>query len=349
MKIAIRADGNANIGLGHIQRCLTLSSQLKKKGAKVIFVVKEDKIVKEKVKQEGFEVIELEHNLNLDKDLRYIVKTIKENKIDILITDSYEFDEKYLIEVKKNVALLVSIDDLAEIAFPSDILINQNIYAKELSYRSLTAKTEFLLGPEYALLKEEFIQSNSRTFQCAKRRMNEKVKNILITLGGSDIFNLTPKILHILCKIKEDFKITVVVGPFFNNISRIKEISSKTDKGVKFIYNSPQMAKLMFEAGLVITGGGSTLHELAATGTPACAFCLADNQERNIKGMERYGAIINLGWWNEFKEERVCNEVMRLLKTPYLREEMSKKGQELVDGRGVERVIKSIFEEYQRI
>ena len=183
MKIAIRADGNANIGLGHIQRCLTLSSQLKKKGAKVIFVVKEDKIVKEKVKQEGFEVIELEHNLNLDKDLRYIVKTIKENKIDILITDSYEFDEKYLIEVKKNVALLVSIDDLAEIAFPSDILINQNIYAKELSYRSLTAKTEFLLGPEYALLKEEFIQSNSRTFQCAKRRMNEKVKNILTRNG----------------------------------------------------------------------------------------------------------------------------------------------------------------------
>jgi len=157
MKIAIRADGNANIGLGHIQRCLTLSSQLKKKGAKVIFVVKEDKIVKEKVKQEGFEVIELEHNLNLDKDLRYIVKTIKENKIDILITDSYEFDEKYLIEVKKNVALLVSIDDLAEIAFPSDILINQNIYAKELSYRSLTAKTEFLSDGAVAAIKRKIL------------------------------------------------------------------------------------------------------------------------------------------------------------------------------------------------
>ena len=46
----------------------------------------------------------------------------------------------------------------------------------------------FLLGPKYTLMREEF-QDLSRT------NINKDVKSLLITVGGSDELNLMPKII----------------------------------------------------------------------------------------------------------------------------------------------------------
>jgi len=339
-KIAIRADGGSKIGLGHIQRCLALSSQLRKEGMEVLFITKKNKVVKEKIEQGGFKVVELEHNLNLEEDLQCAAEILKTKKIEALITDSYEFDERYLTEVKKNIRMLVSIDDLAEIAFPSDIVINQNIYAKDLEYRSLTGKTEFLLGPRYAFLREEFTN-------LGKRKINEKVQNILITLGGSDLFNLTPDVLNVLDKVETDFSITVVIGHFFNNISEIQNTVKKVTKKVELIYSSSEMANLMVSSDLAITGGGTTLYELAVTGTRALAFCLADYQDKIIKRMVKAGILIDIGWGNKWKEERLYKEASKLIEDCILRIKMSKLAQELVDGKGCQKMSEIILREFQ--
>lgn len=340
MKVAVRADGGANIGMGHIQRCLALSSQLKKNGAKILFISKKDKTIEKKIEQEEFEVIPLKNNVGLAEDLKHTINTIKAHKLDVVITDSYAIDEHYLTEIKKTVFLLVSIDDIAGISFPSDIVVNQNIYAKDLDYHSSTGRTKFLLGPNYALLREKF--SN-----LGKRKINEKVKNILITLGGSDFFNLTPKILKILDRINQNFKITVVIGPFFKNISEIEKTAKEIDKKVELIYDSYEMSKIMLASDLAIAGGGTTLYELAATGTPALTFCLADNQEKNIRGMTEVGRLINMGWGNEWEEEGFYyREIDNLANNYAVREKMSELGQELVDGEGSWRVSEIIIESF---
>lgn len=336
MKVAVRVDGGPNIGMGHIQRCLALSSQLREKGAEILFVSKKDETIKKKIKQEGFKIIALNDNIDLGEDLKDTINAIKANRVDTVITDSYAIDEYYLTEIKKIVPLLVSIDDLAKISFPSDIVINQNIYAKNLNYRSLIGKTKFLLGPKYALLREEF--SN-----LGKRKINEKVKNILITSGGSDSFNLTPRILKVLDRISQDFKITMVIGPFFKNIAEIEKTIKEIDKKAELIYDSYRMSKIMFASDLTITGGGTTLYELAATGVPALAYCLADNQEKNIKGMSGTGTLINMGWGNKLDKEAFRKEVSKLADRQILRKRMSRKGQELVDGKGSWRVSKVIM------
>jgi len=341
MKVAVRADGGINIGLGHIQRCLALSSQLQKNGLGILFITKRNEVVKKKIRRGGFKAVELEHNLNLEEDLERTIEIIRTKKIDVLITDSYEFDEGYLTEIKKNVGMLISVDDLANITFPSDIVINQNIYAKDLEYHFLTGKTKFLLGPKYALLREEFAN-------LGKRKINEKVQNILVTLGGSDPFNLTPNILNVLDRIKEDFNITIVIGHFFDNVSGIENKVKKMSKKVKLIYNFSQMANLMLSSDLAITGGGVTLYELAATGTSALAFCLADNQYKNVTGMAEASVMIDMGWGSKFDEENFYKKINELLKDYQLRKKMSKSGQKLVDGKGSWRVSKIIMKNIQR-
>jgi len=306
IKAIVRVDGGSNIGMGHIQRRLALSGQLRKNGARILFVSKKGETIEKKVKQEGFEVMVLKDDIDLKEDLKDTINAIKKRGVNVIITDSYAIDEHYLTEIKKTVPFLVSIDDLANISFPSDIAINQNIYAKNLNYRSLTGKTKFLLGPKYALLREEF--SNP-----GKRGINEKVKNILVTLGGADFFNLTPKILKILDRINQDFKITAVVGPFFKNIADIEKTAKEINKKVELIDDSYEMGKIMLASDLAITGGGTTLYELAATGTPALAFCLAENQLRNIKGMAEAGTLINLGWGNNRTEKKFYEKIGELI------------------------------------
>lgn len=340
IRIAIRADGGPNIGMGHVQRCLALGSKLKKNQAEILFISKKDEAIKKKIKQEGFEIISLKNNIDLKEDLEDTINAIKAHKVDVVITDSYAIDEHYLAEVKKRVPLLVSIDDLAEIPFPSDIVINQNVYAKDLDYRSSTGRTKFLLGPKYALLREEFSNSD-------KRKINEKVKNILVTLGGTDSFNLTPKVLKILDGMKQDFKITAVIGAFFRNIVEIEKTAEDIEKKVELLYDSHKMSKIMFASDLAITGSGTTLYELAATGTPALAFCLAENQGENIKTMSEYGIVVNLGQGNKLIEERFYNKVDSLIENSKLRENMSELGQQLVDGKGVQRATIRLYKDYK--
>lgn len=339
VRIVVRVDGRPDIGMGHIQRCLALSGELKKKEAKILFISKKDEAVKKRIEQEGFELIALKNNVGLAEDLKHTINTIKAHKLDVVITDSYAIDEHYLTEIIKIVPLLVSIDDLAKIAFPSHIVINQNIYAKELNYRSLTGKTKFLLGPEYALLREEF--SN-----LGKRKINEEVKNILITLGGADPFNLTPKILKILDRIRQDFKITVVMVPFFKNISEIEKMAKEINKEAELIYDSRGMSKIMLASNLAITGGGTTLYELAATGTPTLAFCLSENQLKNIEGMAEAGTLINMGWGNNWTEKKFYEKIGELIDNHILRRRLSKSGQELVDKKGNQRAVKSILSNF---
>lgn len=334
MKIGVRVDGGKKIGMGHIQRCLALAVQLKKERNTVIFLIRKNKETREIIERKKFEVIELKSDINLKEDLKNTIKIIKSLGINILITDSYKFDGNYLGNIRKNVSSLVSIDDLAKIYFFSDIVINQNIHASNLKYRSLE-DTEFLLGPKYALLRKEFAGVE-------KKRINKKVKNILITTGGADLFGLTLKALNALGGIKETFDITVVVGPFFKNADEIKSIIGKMNKKVNLVINPQDMKELMLSSDLAITSGGTTLYELAATGTPAIVFCAADNQKGSIRGMSRIGTIINVGRGDHFSKKNFQKEVKKLIPNFLLRKQMSEKGQKLVDGRGSMRCAKRI-------
>lgn len=90
--------------------------------------------------------------------------------------------------------------------------------------------------------------------------------------------------------------------------------------------------------------GETTLYELGATEILALAFCLADNQEKNIEGMAEAGTLINMGWGSEWGEERFCKETDELVNNCPPMKKMSKLDQKLVDGKGTERISKMIME-----
>ncbi|RAK12630.1 UDP-2,4-diacetamido-2,4,6-trideoxy-beta-L-altropyranose hydrolase [Halanaerobium saccharolyticum] len=304
MIMALRVDGGKDIGMGHIMRSMTLADDLKKdeEVERVFYITKNEPSAVKKLKENDFEVITIDKDLNYNEEIKEVKEIIKKEKVNKLITDSYDIDQNYLIEMRKVVDKLVTIHDYAPFAFPSHVVINGNAYADDLDYESLYGDTEFRLGTDYLLLREEFRN-------LPEIEVRDRVQNILVTVGGYDLRNLTPKIIEALNSIdfdeiedqyidKENLHIDVVIGPSFDNVDHIVAKVVKCNLDISLNFNVKKMSKLMLKSDIAISSGGSTLYELAATKTPALVLLQAENQVRVADKLDDK-SIINLGFENK--------------------------------------------------
>lgn len=338
LKIAFRADGGSEIGMGHIIRCMALADAFPDT-TKIFFIIKEEDQVIRLIKENGYDVITLNKDIDYHHEITTVKKFLEEYEINILIEDAYHIDQSYLCEVKNSVDVLVSISAYAKFTYPSDIVINGNVYASNLDYQSLDGDTKFLLGTDYALLRKEFRN-------LPEKDIKEKVKNILVTMGGSDPLNLTPKVLEAISEIdKSDFHVDVVIGPAFKNIKNILETVDQSKLEVSLHLNIKKISELMIKADLAISAGGCTLYELATVGTPGVVLQQNENQ---IIDMEQEGTVIDLGVGNKLESTEITDKIEKLIYQCETRLEMSKNGQYIFDGLGCERCAKEIVDHYNK-
>lgn len=336
MDVAIRTNGGAKIGLGHIRRCLTLAQALSQMGAGLRFILNDDPVALELVRGRGFEAL----SVRPGNEPEQTVALLRRRGADVLLVDSYELDGGYFAALGSQVGLLAAIDDLADRHLPVDLIANGSVYAAGLRYSALP-RTRLLLGPEYMLLRREFAQEPGREFR-------EQVGRILVTLGGSDPWRLTPLLARLVIEALGSAALDVVIGPFFTNAEEIEALAGQ-QADVRLHHDPQDMRGLMLGADLAITGGGQTTYELAATGTPAIAICLADNQRLNLESWAKAGALLFAGQAGERDlGAKVSSALGLLAANPGQRRQMSRAGRSLVDGLGAQRVAGAIVEEYRR-
>jgi spore coat polysaccharide biosynthesis predicted glycosyltransferase SpsG len=130
------------------------------------------------------------------------------------------------------------------------------------------------------------------------RKTNRLMSSILITFGGDDIRNLTPKVLTFLNKEFPDVNKKVVIGKGFHNQKMIKRVAnSNTD--LIYYPNSKKMVSLMTECDLAISAGGQTINELAKAGLPAIIIVIAKNQIGQVNQWQKVGFIESSGWYKQ--------------------------------------------------
>ena len=111
-------------------------------------------------------------------------------------------------------------------------------------------KTKVLSGADFVLLRKPFREK----FKIPD--VEEKIKSVLITVGGDDKHNLTPKVLEWLKQNYPQWKIQILIGPAFKNL---EQITKYQNNNVFFHQNLDAMAirDLMLTVDLAITAGGS--------------------------------------------------------------------------------------------
>jgi len=339
MNILFRVDAGKEIGLGHYKRCLAISSQLND-NSKSLFLTKTEEIIKLNKESKTIKI-------NIDYDIKQQItlteNIIKKFKVDVVICDinnkmsseqpgDYTY---YLDQISKMNILLVSFEDFKIYDVSSDIIVIPYIGANKITTNK-RKNTTYLLGPKYFIIRDEFMIYR-------QKYLSNEVRNILISMGGSDSNNLTKIIIQSIIGIVQNIHLNIIKGPLNRfNYDYIKRMLNKSK--ISFgIHESPKdISGLMGISDLGIISSGLTQYEASVMGLPTIVISLNDYHNQVVDEYAKMESIINFGILNSSKTEILKKTVSNLINDQYLRKKMSINGKNILDGKGIERLISNI-------
>lgn len=331
MNVFILTEGNKNIGLGHITRCTSIYQAFEEAGIRPELIVNGDKTIYDFVREKNCRVFDW---LN-DRETLYAV--LKDT--DIVFVDSYLAGHDLYENISKMVKTAVYFDDAIRMNYPKGFVVNGAILAEQMSYPERKGVT-YLLGAQYAPLRKEF-------WDVPAKSIRDSIESVLITFGGADIRNLTPKVLKLLVNTYSALAKKVIIGNGFRNTA---EIEALKDHNTELIYypDAAELKKVMLETDIAISAGGQTLYELARIGVPTIAVAVADNQSANVRGWQEVGFAEYAGDGANGELAEKINQKIELLKDSNARECKSKLGRKIIDGAGSSRIVKEVLSDFYK-
>lgn len=272
------------------------------------------------------------------QDAAASIQALSDQHWDWLIIDHYAMDTRWESLLRHSADKILAIDDIADRQHDCDILLDQNLYADmETRYTGKApAHCQLLLGPSYALLRDEF-----RYLHGQINPRNGPVKRVLVFFGGVDADNYTGQAIEVLAQMDvSDLHVDVVIGA--QHPSRKQIQTECTRYGFDCHVQTDKMAELMAMADLAIGAGGSACWERCSLGLPALLVAVANNQVNIAKALDLYGACIYVGTYKTASTSIMRSAVVTVLNNQALTERLSRKAYSLVDGLGVSRVCKEM-------
>ncbi|KOO58160.1 hypothetical protein WH43_10260 [Rheinheimera sp. KL1] len=352
-----RVDASAEIGSGHLMRCLTLAKALQQSNWQVQFACRAHSghLIKW-LQDQSFDVITLKQppetqatgyaawlGVTEEQDAEELNEQLPA-AVDLLVIDHYGLSKTFELAMTGFYRKLLVIDDLANRAHQCDYLLDQNLYPQLHSrYDKLVNKeAQQWLGPSYVLLRPEFAQF--------LRVVDTNTLQFLVFYGGTDELNLTSLTIKALQQLqKTDFAADIVIG--LANPHRV-EVEERCAEDARFSLHiqTPHMAELMSKASLMIGAGGSTHWERCALALPALVVTLEENQLASTLSLVEAGVCGYLGQGQDLTAVQLTRAVQRLLENPQQLQQMSDNARQLVpQGGGCAAIVERLNTEFQAL
>jgi len=335
----VRADASARVGLGHLRRCATLGRRLGAAGVNVHFLTKtEDLDPDAEVGELAGACVPINPALQGEADAVHTAEYCRSVGADRLIVDHYDVDEVYQRVLLDAGIPWLQFDGAARMPLWADWIVSMSPAADEARYRALRRRpeTRLLLGPRYAILRDEFIRCQAPKF------VHRQATRLLLTFGGGDDRGACVACLAALPA--GAFEVTILSSSFNPQIPFIRYwIEQNTETRVRLLLDDKDVARRMAEADIAVTAGGTTTFEMAMLGLPALIVQIADNQRANAQAWDRAGVAVDLGPLEQLDADRLRNKLVALAGDPELRERMARLGTECVDGNGADRVVRELY------
>lgn len=352
MRVAFRLDASAEIGTGHFMRCLTLANELQGRGARVTFAnCRLPELLVGVAERAGHEVVQprMPRIDPPDKDLFHsswlgnsqaadaanTIDVLTGHVWDWLVVDHYALDARWETAVRAAAHRILAIDDLADRTHDCDVLLDQNLHSATASRYAgrVPSHARLLLGPRYALLREAFAKLRS------ERNRDGGVQRVLVYFGGADQANYTATAVAALARTRlRNRSADVVISSGHPFRPQIETMCA--EYGYELHLDTAEMPRLMASADLAIGAGGTTTWERCCLGLPAIVFSIAENQRALVEAAAVEGAVYAPEGVHDTGS--MTRHLLTLLENPRLLRAFSRRGMELVDGRGTLRVIRSL-------
>lgn len=343
----IRADGNTDIGMGHVMRCLSVAEAAAAAGQEPVFITA-DEGCRSMIEERGFRVIVL-HTDYKDMMSELSALTALFCPGDVLLVDSYQAGRAYYLSLRK-VVKVACFEDMGQ-PYPVDLLINYNIYAPDLAQNYKAQQNErmtsdiypgrVLLGVEYMPLRKAFQGAPAY-------KVSDKVKNVTITTGGSDPYFAADAFADVILKdgflSAQGIRLHLVSGPFNRYAEELKRRYQACET-VTIHENVKDMKKLLTGSDVVISATGSTIYEVSALGVPMIVFYFAENQRQGAEAFGKLTDIVNTGCFakdGRAVAERAAQALIKCVCDKSYRVLLSTQERRLIDGKGASRIAEQL-------
>jgi spore coat polysaccharide biosynthesis predicted glycosyltransferase SpsG len=233
--------------MGHLFRALSFLAYLRECNQSAILLLNEHQPSMELLgaKNIPFEIVPLDE---LESGWEKMI--IQRHKVRVWFNDRLNTDIRHAKRIKSYGVKLVTVDDrgsgaqLADLHFAPLILDEK----EKLSGKKVYRGTDFLvLNPEIEKFKKVRFQQ----------------QNILVTLGGTDTYGATLKVVEQLKALEKSA--TILAGPGFRHQAALSEIITPS---FHILHGVSSLIETFSHFDVAITGGGVTPFEANASGLP---------------------------------------------------------------------------------
>ena len=324
MDVVFFTEGSHEMGMGHITRCQAVGQAFEEQGFRPRFYVRGN------FNFNKYKLPFTMEKMDWISNVQSILPTLDNHSVSLI--DSYYAGPEIYESIREKSLVSAYFDDTHRLNYPSGIVINGAAINSNLTDQKSDKK--YLLGIKYQSIRKEF-------WDIPVKKINSKVEKLLIMFGGTDIRNLTPRIVAILNQINQNLNKHIIIGPGTNK--RILEDIELQNTRLYFSPSVKQLKDLMLYCDVAISGAGQSLFELARTGTPTLAVEIIDNQSDIITFLEKKRFLINLGKWGKVDKDVLLKGMLEI-SSQKTRISMSDSGRKLMDGQGPRRIVNFILD-----
>jgi UDP-2,4-diacetamido-2,4,6-trideoxy-beta-L-altropyranose hydrolase len=261
---------------------------------------------------------------------------------EMLVIDHYDTPVAFARAARAFTKRIVYFDDLANRAMDADAVINPTpgFSAGDYATRNRAGAT-YLLGPDYALLRQQFAAHRQAAIETGS-----EIARVLVAFGGVDPLDGTGLALDVL----HDFPavaIDVVLGSGAPHLAKVASQVTALGTRARFLTDVADMAGIMAAADLVIGAPGTSTWERGCLGLPSLLIGIAENQRANAAIVAASGAGHVAGFLTTEDRAAVgktlAKQFRALAGDRDQRQRMAEAARALCDGRGTQRIVAALL------
>jgi spore coat polysaccharide biosynthesis predicted glycosyltransferase SpsG len=335
--ILFRVDAAASVGYERLTRCLTYASALQRRRRPTFFLSQlEPRSLGLAIKRTGSEWLEADALAGLPEDLAETVQEIRRLRPAAVIVDAASATEDYLTELQATGPCVVSIDHLANIRLPSDLVINPLLGPGKEAYEH-GPRTQLLLGTRYALVRSEI-----RRVRPARAQEPPAPFGALIAVPDADPELKTAELVKLLLSVPKLDRVDLVLRAEHPALGPLQALAAAYPERIKIATETAEIASRIARCHFAITSGNGFSLELACVGVPQLILVQSEAHWPTAQRLEEEGAATCLGAQDNVSPTIIRQAVQTLLTDPLERQAMARCGRQLIDARGPDRLVTAL-------
>ena len=254
------------------------------------------------------------------------VRALDQVRPDLLLLDTPVVADgrRWLAAARRRGIPVASIHDRGIAPLASDVAIDGSLAARG----GIAGARRSLIGPRFMVMDSQ-VRGRGRS------AVDERL--VVIALGGGPRIGLARRLAHRIVELSPEARVVIAAG-----FAVLRHGSAPSRHGVEWLGPQASLATVLGRSAVAVVAGGVTLYEAAALGVPTVAVPIVEAQRATVRAFGMAGAAIVPEVTMRVDADAVARAVTRLLNNRRLGGRIGRRGRQLVDGRGTERVVRAL-------